>query len=179
MSRRVASLLGVLALTLLVLALPAMASADDQSCSGKIKRIPKTEDRDTGVSYQLRCTQPISAFALAASTELIGWDVTADVFDPASAGGGIRGDDRLADCHGDLPSTGFACAGTYSAANRMIRGAFDTTEDPCARTSDRDLKLWASVFVLNKTGTISGPYVLSKVRGCPRPHKHAKKHPSK
>jgi hypothetical protein len=179
MSRRVASLLGVLALALLVLALPAVASADDQSCSGKIKRIPKTDDRDTGVMYQLRCAQPISAFALAASTELIGWDVSADVFDAASAGGGIRGDDRLADCHGDLPSTGFACAGVYSAQNRIIRGAFDTTADPCARTSDRDLKLWASVFVLNKTGSLSGPFLLSKVRGCPRAVKHGKKHHAK
>jgi hypothetical protein len=179
MSRRVASLIGVMALALLVLALPAVASADVQSCSGKIKRIPKTEDRDTGVAYQLRCVQPITAFALAASTELIGFDVSADVFDPASAGGGIRGDDRLGDCHGDLPSTGFVCAGTYSAANRIIRASFDTTADPCARTGDGDKKLWASVFVVNKTGTVSGPYTLSKVHGCPRATKHAKKHHGK
>jgi hypothetical protein len=174
-SRRAASLLGALALALLVLALPATASADGQSCSGKLKRIAKTADRDTGVSYQLRCAEPITAFALVASTELVGFDVAADVFDPASAGGNIRGDDRLGNCAGDLPSSGFTCAGTYSAQNRLIKSAFDTTASPCARTKDGDLKLWASVIVLNKTGTISGPFLLSKVRGCPK-KKHGKSH---
>ena len=174
-SRRAASLLGALALALLVLALPASASADDQSCSGKLKRIAKTADRDTGVMYQLRCAQPIKAFALIASTELVGFDVSADVFDPASAGGGIRADDRLANCSGDLPSSGFNCAGTYSAQNRLIRSAFDTTADPCARTAEGDLKLWASVIVLNDSGSLSGPFLLSKVRGCPR-KKHGKSH---
>src|SRR5262245_41333121 len=104
-SRRAASLLGALALAL-VLALPATASADGQSCSGKLKRIAKTADRDTGVDYQLRCAEPITAFALVTSTELVGFDVSADVFDPASAGGNIRGDDRLGNCSGELPSSG-------------------------------------------------------------------------
>jgi hypothetical protein len=171
-SRRAASLLGALALALLVLALPATASADGQSCSGKLKRIAKTADRDTGVDYQLRCAEPITAFALVSSIELVGFDVSADVFDPASAGGNIRGDDRLGNCSGELPSSGFTCAGTYSAQNRLIKSSFDTMANPCARSKGGDLKLWASVVVLNESGSLSGPFPLSKVRGCPAKKKH-------
>jgi hypothetical protein len=173
-SRRYLSLLGALALALIALAVPAAARADDQSCSGKLKRIAKTEDRDTGVAYQLRCAQPITAFVLVTPIELTGFDVSADVFDPASAGGGIRGDDRLGNCTGDIPSFGFTCAGTYSAQNRVIRSAFDTTANPCGRTKSGDLKLWASAVVLNETGELAGPYPLSKIRGCPRAHKSGK-----
>lgn len=164
------------AVALLALALPAVASADDQSCGGKLKRIPKTEERDTGVMYQFRCAQPITAFALVSPLEIIGFDVSADVFDPASAGGGIRGDDRLANCSGTMPSFGFTCAGTYSAQNRLIRAGFDTTGDPCARTrgSWGDLKLVANVVVQNKSGSVSGPFTLHKIRGCPPAHKPSK-----
>ena len=165
-----------LAVALLALALPAVASADDQSCGGKLKRIPKTEERDTGVMYQFRCAQPITAFALVSPVELVGFDVSADVFDPASAGGGIRGDDRLGNCSGTMPSFGFTCAGTYSAQNRLIRAAFDTTADPCARTrgTQGDLKVWANVIVQNESGELSGPFALSKIRGCPPARKASK-----
>ena len=171
-SRRLASLVGALALALL--ALPAAARADDQSCGGTLKPIAKTADRDTGVTYQFRCALPITGFALVTTTELTGFDVSADVFDSDSAGGGIRGDDRFGDCAGDIPSYGFRCAGTYSGKSRFIRSAFDTTANPCARASDRELKLRASVIVLNKGGKLSGPYQLSRPRGCPRGHKSGK-----
>lgn len=177
-SRRLVSLLGA-ALALALLALPAAARADDQSCGGTLKPIAKTADRDTGVAYQFRCALPISAFALVTTTELTGFDVSADVFDPASAGGGIRGDDRLGECVGDIPSYGFFCTGKYSGQGRIIRSAFDATDNPCARTADGDLKLRASVVVLNTSGKLSGPFQLSKPRGCPRAHKSGKRKTSK
>jgi hypothetical protein len=164
----------LLVIGLLALALPAAARAD-QSCGGKLKRLAKTEDRDTGVMYQLRCAQPITAFALISTSELTGFDVSADVFDSAAAGGGIRGDDRLGNCSGALPSFGFTCAGTYSAQNRIIRSNFDTTRNPCARDADRELKLRASVVVAGEDGTLSGPFLLSKIRGCPRGHNSSKR----
>jgi hypothetical protein len=173
-SRRLASLLGVLAFALLTLALPAVARADGQSCAGRLTPIAKSADRDTGVAYQLRCELPITGFALVTTSELTGFDVSADVFDPVSAGSGIRGDDRLGECSGDIPSFGFRCAGTYSGQGRVIRSGFDTTKNPCARTSAGELKLRASVVVLT-AGKLSGPYELGQPRGCPRVHKAGKK----
>jgi hypothetical protein len=173
-TRRLLSVLGLL--VLLALVLPAASRADGQSCSGKLKRLSKTEDRDTGVMYQFRCSQPITAFALISTRELTGFDVSADVFDPASAGGAIRGDDRLGNCGGDIPSFGFSCAGTYSAQNRIIRSNFDTTGNPCARDRRRELKLRAAVVVVDDQGALVGPFQLSKIRGCPRAHKPGRKH---
>ena len=173
-SRRPASLLVGLAFALLTLALPAAARADGQSCAGKLSPIAKTADRDTGVEYQVRCELPITGFALVTTSELTGFDVAADVFDPVSAGGGIRGDDRLGECAGDIPSFGFSCAGTYSGQGRVIRSGFDTTKNPCARTSRGDLKLRASIVVVS-AGKISGPYELGQPRGCARVHKSGRK----
>lgn len=173
-SRRLVSVIGVLAL--LALVLPAAARADGQSCAGKLKRLPKTEERDTGVMYQFRCAQPITAFALITTSELTGFDVSADVFDPASAGGAIRGDDRLGNCGGDIPSFGFRCSGTYSAQNRIIRSNFDATGNPCARAASGERKLRAAVVVVDPEGALAGPFPLSKIRGCPRVHKSGGKH---
>lgn len=173
-SRRMASLLAALAFALLTLALPAAARADAQSCAGKLNPIAKTADRDTGVAYQFRCYLPITGFGLVTTSELTGFDVTADVFDPATLGGGIRGDDRFGECAGDIPSFGFSCVGTYSGKSRVIRAGFDATANPCARTSGGDLTLRASIVVVTG-GKVSGPYDLGQPRGCPRVHKSGKK----
>src|SRR5262245_10090481 len=88
--------LGVVAAAL-VLALPSAASAE-QSRHGKRKKLPKTADQTTGVSYEFGCAEPATGFFLISSRELISFGVTADVFDSAADGGAIRGDDRFGEC---------------------------------------------------------------------------------
>jgi hypothetical protein len=169
-SRRLALLLPVLAL--LALALPSTAGASStQFCLGTVTPIKATSERDTGVDYQFSCHDGIASFALVTSTELSAFDVSADVFDPGAAGA-IRGDDRFAECEGDLPGFGFICAGAYSAQNRVIKASFDTTADPCARDADKHLLLKASVVVRSLDGKLNGPYRLAKaIKGCPKPAK--------
>jgi hypothetical protein len=175
-SRRFALLLPAVALALLALALPGTAGAKStQFCLGTIKPIKATSERDTGVDYQFSCHDAITSFALVASTELTSFDVSADVFDPASAGGAIRGDDRLGECEGELPSRGFLCTGTYSGQGRVVKASFDTTDNPCARGAHKNLLLNASIVVMSADGELNGPYRLGKaIKGCPKPAK--KKH---
>jgi hypothetical protein len=157
------------------LAQPSIAAAE-QACYGSTKTLPNTEERDNGVSYEFACNEPAKAFFLLTTSELSFFDVSADVFDPASAGGAIRGDDRFGECEGDIPSLGFGCAGTYSAQGRLVRGTFDTDGPPCARDRrTRKVMLHASLIVEGATGKLSGPYELIKPKGCPKA-KAAKKH---
>jgi hypothetical protein len=175
-SRRFALLLPVLALALLALALPGTAGAKStQFCLGTIKPIKATSERDTGVDYQFSCHDAIASFALITSREITSFDVSADVFDPASAGGAIRGDDRLGECEGEAPSRGFLCAGKYSGQGRVVTSSFDTTENPCKRRADKSLLLNASIVVMSADGELNGPYRLGKaIKGCPKPVKKKK-----
>jgi hypothetical protein len=179
-SRRFALLLGALALALLALALPSTAGAKStQFCVGSIKPVKATSERDTGVDYQFSCHDAITSFALITSRELTSFDVSADVFDPAGAGGAIRGDDRLGECEGEAPSRGFLCTGTYSGEGRVVKSSFDTTDNPCARRADKSLLLNASIVVMSADGELNGPYRLGNaIKGCPKParKKHKKKH---
>jgi hypothetical protein len=172
-SRRFALLLGVLAIALLALVLPGTAGAKStQFCLGTIKPIKATSERDTGVDYEFSCHDAITSFALITSREIMSFDVSADVFDPASAGGEIRGDDRLGECEGEAPSRGFLCNGTYSGQGRVVRSSFDTTENPCARRKDKSRLLNASIVVMSADGELNGPYRLGKaIKGCPKPAK--------
>jgi hypothetical protein len=164
-----------LAVLAAALALPSAAAAE-QGCYGSLKTLPKTAERDTGVGYEFACTEPAKAFFLIATQELISFDVTADVFDPVDQGGGIRPDDRFGECEGEIPSFGFGCAGTYSALGRLVRGNFDTTENPCARDKlSRKQLLHASIVVLSANGKLFGPYELVKPKGCPRPAESTKR----
>jgi hypothetical protein len=161
------------------LALPSAAAAE-QGCFGSLKTMPKTAERDTGVSFEFACREPAKAFTLIATQELISFDASADVFDSVAQGEAIRGDDRFGECAGEIPSFGFVCAGTYSALGRLVRGNFDTTKNPCARDKvSRKQLLHASIVVLGTTGTLSGPYELDKPTGCPRSTASTKKHERK
>jgi hypothetical protein len=168
--------LPVLALLLVALALPGAARASStQFCLGNLAPIKATADRDTGVSYRFSCHDAITAFALVSSQEISSFDVSADVFDSGDSSAPIRGDDRLGDCEGEIPSFGFICGGTYSAQGREVRSAFDTTAGPCARGADKQLRLVASIVVRSVDGKLNGPYRLGKhIKGCPRPAKHKK-----
>jgi hypothetical protein len=173
-SRRFALLLPVLAL--LLLALPSTAGASTtQFCLGTVTPIKATSERDTGASYQFSCHDAITSFALVTSSELSSFDVTADVFDNAAAGGGLRGDDRFGECEGELPGSGFVCNGTYSGQNRVIKMSFDTTDNPCARDAGGNLLLKTAVVVRTFDGKLNGPYRLGKtIKGCPKPAKKSK-----
>jgi hypothetical protein len=172
-SRRLALGLPVLALLLLALALPGAAHASaTQFCFGTITPITPTAERDTGVNYEVSCHDAITAMAVTTNGELTSFDVTADVFDSSANGGAIRADDRLGECEGEIPGIGFVCAGTYSGQNRVIRGAFDTLTDPCARGADRKTILKAAVVVKTIDGKVNGPYRLGKsIKQCPKPVK--------
>jgi hypothetical protein len=169
-SRTIVLALGALALALLALALPGAAhAASDQFCYGSQKALPKTADRDTGVSYRFACGKPAKAFLLSNSTRLSSFDVSADVFDPDDQGAAIRGDDRFGECTGAIPGLGFICSGTYAGYSRTVSATYDTAGDPCARDRHGHLKNRASVTVLNADNTLSGPYGIGKPQGCPKP----------
>lgn len=169
-SRPRAGLAVVLAVLAAALALPSAASAD-QFCGGTLKKLPRTEERTTGVGYDFRCNEPATGFFLVSSEELISFDVTADVFGSAGEGGALRPDDRFGTCEGSLPGLGFGCSGTYSALGRTVHGAFDTTGKPCARDkTTRRVLLRASIIALSAKGQLTGPYALSQPK-CPRPPK--------
>lgn len=157
------------------LAQPSIAAAE-QACYGSTKTLPVTQERASGVGYEFACSEPAKAFFLLTTVELSSFDVSADVFDPASAGGAIRGDDRFGECEGEIPSTGFGCAGTYGAGGRLVRGTFDTDGSACARDKrTRKVLLHATLIVEGATGKLSGPYELIKPNGCPKA-KLTKKH---
>jgi hypothetical protein len=170
--RRFAPLVAALALG--VLALPSAASAE-QFCYGNIKPIEATAERDTGVTYEFSCREPVKAFSLTSTVKLTAFDVAADVFDPAAIGGAIRGDDRFSECEGGVPSYGFTCGtGGNLGLGRFTRAAFDTETDPCGRDKSGHIALSSSVVVENANGRLSGPFVLGKPKGCPAPVKKAK-----
>jgi len=166
----------VAALTLGVLALPSAAKAE-QFCYGDIAAIEATPERDTGVTYEFVCREPVKAFAVTTSVKLSAFDVAADVFDPESAGGAIRGDDRFSECEGAIPSYGFTCGtGGNSGFGRPTRATFDTELSPCARDKSNRIALAAWVTVQNvSNGRLSGPFPLGKPKGCAAPAKKAKK----
>jgi hypothetical protein len=167
--RRFAPLVAALALA--VLALPSAAQAE-QFCYGNIKPMEATPERDTGVAYEFTCREPVKAFNVSTTTQLAAFDVAADVFDPESAGGAIRGDDRFSECEGDIPSFGFSCGtGGNLGFGRFTRAGFDTTSDPCARDATNHIALKASLVVANANGKLAGPYNLGKPKGCPKPKK--------
>jgi hypothetical protein len=175
--RRFAPLVAALALG--VVALPSEARAE-QFCYGDIKPITATPERDTGVAYEFTCREPVKAFNIATTTKLSAFDVAADVFDPDSGGGAIRGDDRFSECEGSIPSFGFSCGtGINSGFSRWTRASFDTENDPCAKNSTNHIALQASVVVANVNGKLSGPFILGKPKGCPKPVKAKKKAKSK
>jgi hypothetical protein len=170
--RRFAPLVAALALG--VLALPSAARAD-QFCYGDIKPIAPTAERDTGVNYEFTCRELVKAFNITTTTQLTGFDVSADVFDPEASGGAIRPDDRFGECEGDIPSFGFNCgSGQNSGFGRFTRAGFDTMTDPCGRDSTGHIALRASLVVENANGKLSGPYDLGKPKGC-GPAKKTKK----
>jgi hypothetical protein len=112
----------------------------------------------------------VKAFNLATTTQLSAFDVSADVFDPESAGGAIRGDDRFGECEGDIPSFGFSCGtGGNLGFGRFTRAGFDTMSDPCGRDATKHIALKASIVVANANGKLSGPYNLGKPKGCAKP----------
>jgi hypothetical protein len=175
-SRTIVLAVGALTIALLALLLPgATHAAQDQSCYGSLKALPKTADRDTGVSYRFACGGPAKAFVLSNSTRLSYFDVSADVFDPDDQGGAIRGDDRFGECNGAIPGVGFICTGSYAGYSRTVSGSFDTSIDPCARDRHGHLKVRTSITVLNADGTMAGPYGLGKPQGCPKPTPTARK----
>jgi hypothetical protein len=164
----------VAALVLGVLALPSAAQAE-QFCYGGIKPIKATPERDTGVAFEFTCREPVKAFNVTSTTMLSAFDVSADVFDPDSGGGAIRGDERFGECEGSIPSYGFSCAsGINSGFGRFTRATFDTETDPCGKDATNHIALRASVVVANANGKLSGPYILGKPKGCPKPTKKAK-----
>ena len=177
--RRFAMLVAALALG--VLALPSAAKAE-QFRYGDIASIEATPERDTGVTYEFTCREPVKAFSVTTSVRLSAFDVAADVFDPEAQGGAIRGDDRFSECEGAIPSYGFTCGtGGNSGFGRPTRATFDTELSPCARDKSNRVALIAWVTVLNNTnGRLSGPFPLGKPKGCAapakKPKKKAKKH---
>jgi hypothetical protein len=170
--RRFAPLVAALALG--VLALPSAAQAE-QFCYGAIKPMKATAERDTGVGYEFTCREPVKAFSLTSTTMLSAFDVAADVFDPDSGGGAIRADDRFGECEGSIPSYGFTCGtGGNAGFGRFTRASFDTESDPCGRDGTNHIALKASIVVANANGKLSGPYILGKPKGCPKPKKPKK-----
>jgi hypothetical protein len=170
--RRFAPLVAALALA--VLALPSAAQAE-QFCYGNITSIEATPERDTGVTYEFSCREPVKAFNLATTVRLSAFDVAADVFDPQAAGGAIRGDDRFGECEGGIPSYGFSCGtGGNLGLGRFTRATFDTESDPCGRDSTNHIALKAWIVVAGANGKLAGPFVLGKPKGCAKPAKKAK-----
>jgi hypothetical protein len=164
----------VAALALGVLALPSAASAE-QFCYGNIKPIEATAERDTGVSYEFTCREPVKAFNLTSTVRLSAFDVAADVFDPAAEGGAIRGDDRFGECEGGIPSFGFSCGtGGNLGFGRFTRASFDTESDPCGRDATKHIALKAAIVVASANGKLAGPFMLGKPKGCPAPAKKSK-----
>lgn len=167
-SRWLASLTVALVALVAGLTVPSSASAADQLCYGSIAPIEVTADREAGVDYEFACREPVSSFFLVSSQELSAFDVSSEVFDPGQDGG-IRGDDRFAECEGDLPGYGFGCTGVYSGFGRLIRASFDTTDPACARDPKSNrLKLSAQIIVGDSKGKLSGPYRLARPKACNR-----------
>ena len=163
----------VAALALVVLALPSAAQAE-QFCYGNIKPIAATPERDTGVTYEFTCREPVKAFNVTTTSSLSAFDVSADVFDPEASGGAIRGDDRFGECEGGIPSFGFSCAGVNSGFGRFTRAGFDTESDPCGRDATNHIALKASLVVAGANGKLAGPFNLGKPKGCAKPARKAK-----
>jgi hypothetical protein len=174
--RRFAPLVAALALG--VVALPSEARAE-QFCYGDIKPIEATPERDTGVTYEFTCREPVKAFNVTTTTKLSAFDVAADVFDPDSGGAAIRADDRFGECEGGIPSYGFSCSGLNNGFSRWTRATFDTETDPCGKDATNHIALKASIVVAGLNGKLSGPFVLGKPKGCPKPVKAKKKAKSK
>ena len=176
--RRFAMLVAALALG--VLALPSAAKAE-QFCYGDIAAIEATPERDTGVTYEFTCREPVRAFSFTTSVRLSAFDVAADVFDPEAQGGAIRGDDRFSECEGAIPSYGFTCGtGINTGLGRFTRATFDTESAPCTRDKSNHIALAAWVTVQNVTnGRLSGPFPLGKPKGCAAPATKAKKKKAK
>lgn len=161
----------LLATVAAALALPSAAQADNQFCYGKVTPIEVSEERDTGAAYEFSCREAIKGFAISTTVPLSAFDVSADVFDAAAAGGALRNDDRFGECEGDLPGIGFTCAGSYSGLGHFVRATFDGMESPCARDASRHVALRTSVIVASTAGKLSGPYDLGRTTGCPKPAK--------
>lgn len=165
----------LLASVAVALAAPSAAQADNQFCYGKVTPIEVTAERDTGATYEFACRESIKGFAISTTQPLAGFDVSADVFDAAAAGGALRGDDRFGECEGDLPGVGFTCAGTYAAQGHIVRAGFDGMDSPCARDASRHVAMRTSIIVVSAAGKLSGPFDLGRTSGCPKPAKKARK----
>ena len=154
---------------------PAAQGADEQFCYGKVTPIEATAERDTGAAYEFSCKLPIKGYAVTTTAPLSSFDVAADVFDGAAAGGALRGDDRFNECEGELPGLGFTCSGTYFAQGRIVRATFDGMQSPCLRDASRHVAMATSLVVVAPSGKLSGPFNLGRTSGCPKPPKKAAK----
>ena len=167
---------------LLLLALAAAAAipsaaqaADSQFCYGKVTPIEPTAERDSGANFEFSCAEPVKAFALTTTEQLVSFDVAADVFDGTASGGALRGDDRFNECEGDIPGFGFTCTGAYNGFGRVVKATFDGMESPCKRDASRHVALRTSLVVMSPSGKLSGPFSFGRTSGCPKPAKAVKK----
>jgi hypothetical protein len=162
--------LGAALLVALAMALPAGASAD-QNCIGSVTKAAATGDDAFPMDYKVLCYEPIKGFLLGSTAEVEGFNVSADVFDPTGAN--LDPTDRFGECEGELPGNGFGCAGTYAATNKLIKGQFTLSADPCAASPRPSFYFVAEA---NTTaGKLSGPFDLGRPRGCPKASKNTKK----
>jgi hypothetical protein len=169
--------IGATLLVTLALALPAGASAE-QNCVGSVTKLAGTEEDAFPVAYKFLCYEPVKGFLLGSTAEIESFGTTADVFDPTGAN--LDPTDRFAECEGEIPGLGFACAGTYGAKNKLVKGQYAMSTDPCV-ASPRP-SAWLVVASATTAVKLSGPFDLGRPRGCPKASKKTgatKKHKSK
>lgn len=101
---------------------------------------------DIVVQYRVRCSSPISAFAIAFDRQVDG--IEAEIPVTYFQGNGITKDQSF-NCGGDLPGMGVSCVGTYKGGYNTIRGlvalALTDAEQKSGTTSLCKLAIKASI----------------------------------
>jgi hypothetical protein len=166
---------GIASLGLLIagaLALPGPASAATLTCRGHTSLGTASEDFDHPLDYSFGCTGRIVGFMIIGSQEISGFTNDVEVHD--SAGTLIPTDGFQ--CEGDIPGSGFGCAGTYTT-NSLVNGTFDISQrEACAEPRvDATLVVVAETLdpvtgaaKKSSTGSMGGPFDLGRPHGCPK-----------
>jgi hypothetical protein len=124
------------------------ASANAVECFGGAA---PNSDR-TEITYGFGCSEPVKGFTLVSSLEIGDWSTTADVLDSAFQ----PVDGQTFSCEGDIPSSGFGCAGNADGS-KTITGTFGIDSPLCVKRRNQ-LKAW--IVAIDAAGTPSGPQPL-------------------
>jgi hypothetical protein len=139
----------------LLAALPATASAaNDTTCGGSTK-LGDSGLGSNDVEYAFGCSATIKSFAVITNTSVSVFGTDAKVFDPKT---NLNVDKQSFDCAGTIPGVGASCLGTATGGNR-IRGNLGLAKSAC-----QGARFW--LVVSDATGSVAGPFQLGQPKGC-------------